>query len=298
MPKLDLELELNYEVINKFLQHCIRGTKEQHWPWNGPINIGTGYGDIVIKDRHHSAHRVSYLYFNSLKKIDKFILHKPECNNPWCVNPNHLYAGTQQDNINDQLKAGTFSGYKSCGEHRSTKFKYEDILNIRIKAMYMSNRELAQEYKCSHQHISDIVNYKIWKADPKLLIKPELIVKPIIEPLKISGIRVNKNRYITSTVVNIFLSHFNNVNKNDPNKCWLWNHSINGEGYGTFQIYGIHYKAHRVSCLYHNNMFYSDLMVLHKPIICTSRKCVNPNHLYLGNHSDNAYDREESKRNI
>ena len=158
--------EINFEVINKFLQHCVRGNIDQHWPWAGYINQ-LGYGEICIKGEHYFAHRVSYLYFNHLTKIDKFILHKPECNMSWCVNPNHLYEGTQQNNIHDQVQLGTFKGFKACGEkHYGAIFDNQDILDIRRKRKFTSCRKLAIEYHTIHQVISDICNYKTWKHLP------------------------------------------------------------------------------------------------------------------------------------
>lgn len=159
-----VDKEITFKVINKFLQHCIRGTIEQHWAWNGPINKITGYGDIVIEGRHHLAHRVSYLYFNNLKKIDKLILHKLKCNTTWCVNPNHLYTGTQKDNIADQIKLGTFKGFHACGEnHYGHIFTEENITEIRQKGKYITYTQLAIEYNCSKETIRDICNYRNWK---------------------------------------------------------------------------------------------------------------------------------------
>lgn len=164
MPKLNFEREINFEVINKFLQHCMRDKEDECWRYTGNINKGTGYGDILIKNKHWLAHRVSYLYFNNLKKINKLILHKLECQHSWCVNPNHLYAGTQQENIHDQIQLGIFSKFKACGEkHYGAIFSNEDILNIRRKRKYTSCRQLAREYCTIHQVISDICNRKTWK---------------------------------------------------------------------------------------------------------------------------------------
>jgi hypothetical protein len=103
--------------------------------------------------------------------------------------------------------------------------------------------------------------------------------------------KVNINKIITTNVIRKFNHYFVGIrNKDNPNICWFWNGYIEPNKYGTFMVYQIKYSAHRVLYLYHNNLLYSEFQVLHKPKICKSKSCVNPSHLYLGDHSDNAID--------
>lgn len=83
------------------------------------------------------------------------------------------------------------------------------------------------------------------------------------------------------------------VNKESDDKCWTWTASINNFRYGNFNFNGIIERSHRVSWILTNGKIPEGLCVLHK---CDNRKCVNPNHLFLGTYKDNAIDRNNKKR--
>lgn len=76
-------------------------------------------------------------------------------------------------------------------------------------------------------------------------------------------------------------------------KCWIWLKSINRGGYGKFSLKGKQMAASRASYILHNNLISlsRDQIVCHK---CNVRKCINPNHLYLGDHKTNAKDCAQS----
>ena len=76
------------------------------------------------------------------------------------------------------------------------------------------------------------------------------------------------------------------VDKSGPDDCWEWTAVRHPFGYGKIKVTGQYEYAHRVAYTLERQSPGDDL-VLHT---CDNPSCVNPNHLYLGDHSDNAQD--------
>lgn len=76
------------------------------------------------------------------------------------------------------------------------------------------------------------------------------------------------------------------INKN-ADGCWRWGGVIKQDGYGVIIIKSKETRAHRLSWQIHNGEIADGLFVLHQ---CDNRSCVNPNHLFLGNHVANMLD--------
>lgn len=77
--------------------------KDYCWEWKASRSI-CNYGQFWFMGKMVRAHRFSWILHYSAIPEGKYILHK--CDNPGCVNPEHLYVGTAKDNYNDMMKKG------------------------------------------------------------------------------------------------------------------------------------------------------------------------------------------------
>lgn len=78
------------------------------WLWQGARN-SDGYGNIKYKRKCCLVHRVAYEQF--IGPIKDRVLHKRECPNRNCFNPEHLYDGDQSDNNSDAYANGRIPGW-------------------------------------------------------------------------------------------------------------------------------------------------------------------------------------------
>lgn len=125
------------------------------WLWVGAKN-NAGYGNIKYEGKYLNAHRVSYILNKGPIPEGYYVCHT--CDNPSCVNPDHLFVGTPQDNDDDKVRKGRQTKGE---EHPISKLTEEDVLKIRT--MKGSHSEIARKFKVSRRLIGMIKNKTIWK---------------------------------------------------------------------------------------------------------------------------------------
>lgn len=77
------------------------------WVWTGAVNRA-GYGRFCVDGVNKLAHRVSWEIEHGVLTGGQHVLHK--CDNPPCVNPKHLFLGTNRDNVTDKMEKGRHHG--------------------------------------------------------------------------------------------------------------------------------------------------------------------------------------------
>lgn len=87
----------------KFWKQVQIAGDDECWLWQGGTN-NSGYGQMRVKKRMVMAHRHAYELVNGPIEDDQVLLHA--CDTPLCVNPSHLSAGTQTDNMQDMTAKG------------------------------------------------------------------------------------------------------------------------------------------------------------------------------------------------
>lgn len=144
------------------------------WIWTGAKKGKSHlkqYGNLIVGSRSDgsrksiSAHRFSFQTFNGNIPEDKWVLH--HCDNPSCVNPDHLYLGSRQDNVNDREKRNRNKIhliFRSGENHPSAKLNCETVNNIRLLLKKgKSCTDIAKVHGVHRKTISDIKLGKTWK---------------------------------------------------------------------------------------------------------------------------------------
>lgn len=122
----------------------------------------SGYGMFSLNGKNVLAHRIAYEELVGPIPDGLFVCH--HCDNPSCVNPDHLFTGTVQDNVFDMMKKGR--GIKAKGEqHGMVKLSEDDVVEIRRRVAageYENQTKLGKEFGVSNQLISRIASRGIW----------------------------------------------------------------------------------------------------------------------------------------
>jgi len=133
------------------------------WHWMG-YRLPSGYGHIVVTIgpkvyRTTLAHRYAYeSTYGSIPK-DALVLHR--CDNPSCINPAHLYVGTQVDNMQDAMLRGRIRGVR--GEaNRNSKLTASQVREIKAKFGKVAKATLARDYGVSLSVIRRIALGQTW----------------------------------------------------------------------------------------------------------------------------------------
>ena len=125
------------------------------WLFTGAKNR-YGYGWF----KEVNAHRCAWIIYKGEIPKNMFVLHK--CDTPSCVNPDHLFLGTQADNLADMDRKGRRGTYDKRGEGNSrARLTNEDVLAIRISKA--DPKIIAHQYAICVKHVSHIRARRSWK---------------------------------------------------------------------------------------------------------------------------------------
>lgn len=129
------------------------------WLWLGPYD-NHGYGIITTPEGKWKAHRASLYWHKRWPKEKLLACHS--CDVPACINPDHLFWGTQAQNMADAKAKGRTRNLPTLGvDHHNVKITVADVLAIR--ASEESSYVLAPRYGLKSGTIRDIRQKRSWK---------------------------------------------------------------------------------------------------------------------------------------
>lgn len=164
MDKHDIPRRGTGPIEERFELYHEGGSEDECWEWK-MVTDQWGHGGIYDEnmDKHRYAHRVAYEMEYGEIPDGKQINHG--CRNPKCVNPNHLYAGTQQENVDDEIEAGVWQESRPSGEQVGTsKLSESEVreLKRRYQETDATQSELAEDYGIGQTQVSRIVRGQWW----------------------------------------------------------------------------------------------------------------------------------------
>lgn len=132
---------------------------EQCWLWIGKKAKG-GYGSFSANGKSYIAHRFYYSLINGHIPDDIKACHK--CDNPPCVNPDHIFLGTQSENLQDAVQKGR---RRTRGEDNGfSKLTTQQVIEIRrsYSSGSMIKAEIARKFNTSKTNVTRIINRESW----------------------------------------------------------------------------------------------------------------------------------------
>lgn len=137
------------------------------WLWNSTLS-SMGYGVIGIRTRDRRknsmvyAHRFSYELHNGTFDKSLVVCHK--CDNPKCVRPEHLFVGTQTDNMRDCANKGRLRPGNTRGTNNgNAKLDAETVQAIRSARGIRRAGILAKDFGVSRCTVNDVWRGRTWK---------------------------------------------------------------------------------------------------------------------------------------
>lgn len=168
--------------VARFHSRTHTAASDECWLWNGRPNA-SGYGRISLGGKaggYQLAHRVAYAIAHGSIPEGAVICH--ECDTPACVNPAHLFPGTQRDNIRDASRKGRLATGEDHGLNRHPQCRQrgeghwkaslsaDDVRALRAEyeagrdgtGPRVTQQELADRHGLTRRHMSDVLTVKRW----------------------------------------------------------------------------------------------------------------------------------------
>jgi len=130
------------------------------WTWTATKQ--KGYGRFWFEDRLELAHRVAWILCRGrIPAGDHYgttcVLHR--CDNPSCVNPDHLFLGSNQDNITDKVQ--------KCRHEQGERHSRSKLSDLQVRVIrryaFIGCRELSRMFNVNSSTMSRLLTRKTWR---------------------------------------------------------------------------------------------------------------------------------------
>jgi hypothetical protein len=145
----------------RFWDKVKKGGLDECWEWQG-FTSKSGYGRFRYQSKREYAHRVAYILEYSPIRNGLHVCHK--CDNPKCVNPNHLFLGTNNDNMRDKVKKGRQQRGERSGTSKLTEQQVLEILALKGKE---TQKFVGKKFGVVQTLIGKIWRGENWKHLPR-----------------------------------------------------------------------------------------------------------------------------------
>lgn len=162
MPFATNQYSKKYSLKERFEEKYIPVTESGCWIWIAALNDSCGYGSIGDGEGNTIlAHRASWILHKGEIPEGMCVCHK--CDVPSCVNPDHLFLGTQQDNMDDRGNKNRSNRKPNIfgNKHPFAKLTEEQARDIKFGAEKQAFYH--RKYGVPRQLVSDIRCGKTWK---------------------------------------------------------------------------------------------------------------------------------------
>lgn len=133
---------MNIERLNKRFWSHVTKTESGCWEWKGCRIKGRGYGIVKRfvdgKKKYRKVHRVAYEL--AIGPVPEGLMVCHHCDNPPCINPEHLFAGTGSDNMSDCVKKGRYKSPAKAKLPKDVRMEVRRLAKEGKTQMWLANK--------------------------------------------------------------------------------------------------------------------------------------------------------------
>lgn len=150
-------------LVARFWEKVAKGGSSECWEWQGAKDLN-GYGFLYSSERPKrwkKAHRLSYELANGPIPKGMCVCHS--CDNPPCVNPQHLWLGTLAENNADKVAKGR--DYDKRGSaNPNVKLTAQNVMEIKqLRNSGWTQQQIADRFNIAQPYVSRVLRGETWK---------------------------------------------------------------------------------------------------------------------------------------